>query len=719
MRSTLRNYLYVPVLAASTLFATHVAAASEGQCTIIRVVFEMEYKMLDSKFGLDHSAANDYMKDLIAGADEVFRRELGIGVEFVGALVRDAGEDYPINPNAKKDVLLKMFRDEWVGSNDDIVRDVAVLLSSWNEEGAGGLKGGLAYGGEICSQDNWSYAMCLSLNGSFPYPLVDQDPANRDITLFLHELAHVIGAKHTHELDTPVDNCGPLDDEENANDCSVLPGTIMSFCHMCPDGGPKLIKMYFCPENIQLIHDRLAYAPCLDRVPSTINATQDEATTLENTCVYIDALQNDHATCTLAEIDWVPTFSSQGGKVEISHNTGEFDRDRLLYYPPPGFTGEDKFVYFVTDTYGNQADGVVTVTVDPQTAERPDYLVLDASDNSIRRFHAVSHKPLGHVVVGNYSILVAPRSIAILPNGDILVGETANTKVGDYTLSWVLRFDGEDGVSKGVFFQDERLQKPEALEVGAVCVWILDGADGQIFRVDHEGKHTRLIVKPLEDVHAFDMVYDADNDKLWVSQLAHGAKELRAFDALDGTNLNVIDAAPYLNVPGALFVRADGILEVGDRQTGKVLCFDSATGTPAPFAIAAGNALAHEIGGAFEFCPGPDLPAASAAHALVATGGAFAVDDFSGNYKATIAHAWGDELVKPVAIAYRSVSPLIVPILGDLNNDGHVDRADLAGLLDRWGSADADGDLDRSGRVDGDDLAILLREWTGLRPRRS
>ena len=47
----------------------------------------------------------------------------------------------------------------------------------------------------------------------------------------------------------------------------------------------------------------------------------------------------------------------------------------------------------------------------------------------------------------------------------------------------------------------------------------------------------------------------------------------------------------------------------------------------------------------------------------------------------------------------------------DLNGDGHVDAADLAALLARFGSAGPIGDLDGSGLVDAADLTILLNAW--------
>ena len=51
-------------------------------------------------------------------------------------------------------------------------------------------------------------------------------------------------------------------------------------------------------------------------------------------------------------------------------------------------------------------------------------------------------------------------------------------------------------------------------------------------------------------------------------------------------------------------------------------------------------------------------------------------------------------------------------IVGDLNNDGLVNGADLAILLGAWGSSDPIADLSGDGEVGGADLSILLGNWT-------
>jgi len=52
-------------------------------------------------------------------------------------------------------------------------------------------------------------------------------------------------------------------------------------------------------------------------------------------------------------------------------------------------------------------------------------------------------------------------------------------------------------------------------------------------------------------------------------------------------------------------------------------------------------------------------------------------------------------------------------IIGDLNQDGFVNGADLSILLSAWGTADPVADLNGDGTVNGADLSIQLSNWTG------
>ncbi|MHC4832982.1 MAG: invasin domain 3-containing protein [Planctomycetota bacterium] len=67
--------------------------------------------------------------------------------------------------------------------------------------------------------------------------------------------------------------------------------------------------------------------------------------------------------------------------------------------------------------------------------------------------------------------------------------------------------------------------------------------------------------------------------------------------------------------------------------------------------------------------------------------------------------AFGDGEMPPV-------EPAACPAMGDLNQDGAVDAADLGVLMGSWGTCGGCvADLDGDGEVDGADLALLMTQW--------
>lgn len=67
---------------------------------------------------------------------------------------------------------------------------------------------------------------------------------------------------------------------------------------------------------------------------------------------------------------------------------------------------------------------------------------------------------------------------------------------------------------------------------------------------------------------------------------------------------------------------------------------------------------------------------------------------------------WADV---PLAAVVQSV--VEAPCLGDVNNDGAVNGADLAGMLGAWGTHDPKFDFNVDGNVDAADLGVLLGAW--------
>ena len=93
--------------------------------------------------------------------------------------------------------------------------------------------------GGVCGPKR--FAVCGSMSGYFPTPL-SPDRQNWDPFVFMHELGHLLGAIHTHEMSPPADLCGTdTDGDGEAGPCPETRGTIMSYCHTC-DGGIANIR---------------------------------------------------------------------------------------------------------------------------------------------------------------------------------------------------------------------------------------------------------------------------------------------------------------------------------------------------------------------------------------------------------------------------------------------------------------------------------------------
>ncbi|MHC4210888.1 MAG: M12 family metallo-peptidase, partial [Planctomycetota bacterium] len=128
---------------------------------------------------------------------------------------------------------LDQFQDYYEANMQDVERHTAHFLSGRALSGAGGV----AYLPGLCNGE-WAYGLSAHLNGSFPYPLEDNNPQNWDVVVVAHELGHNFGAPHTHSMDPPIDECA-------YGDCTGADeGTIMSYCHTC-DGGIANIVLIF------------------------------------------------------------------------------------------------------------------------------------------------------------------------------------------------------------------------------------------------------------------------------------------------------------------------------------------------------------------------------------------------------------------------------------------------------------------------------------------
>lgn len=104
----------------------------------------------------------------------------------------------------------------------------------------------------------------------------------------------------------------------------------------------------------------IAIAPVNDGPPV---ANTDNAGTYADTPVLIDVLAND------TDIDGDPlTISALG---DAGHGTVQIENGKVRYAPAAGYTGDDAFIYTVSDGAGGTAQGNVNVTVVPFQPDGP------------------------------------------------------------------------------------------------------------------------------------------------------------------------------------------------------------------------------------------------------------------------------------------------------------------------------------------------------------
>ena len=197
-------------------------------CTEMLMAIETDRELTVNRFGGSTEASGAYIGTLFAAINEIYVRDFDLPVA-VGFVRLWTGQD-PWNANSTT-AQLNQFQDYWNNNMRSVDRDLAHMVSARN------LGGGVAYLGVICSQIT-GYAVSANINGSFPFPIQDNNSNNWDLMVVAHEIGHNVGAPHTHDKNPQIDGCG-------TGDCSLAgAGTIMSYCHLC-SGGMRNIRMGF------------------------------------------------------------------------------------------------------------------------------------------------------------------------------------------------------------------------------------------------------------------------------------------------------------------------------------------------------------------------------------------------------------------------------------------------------------------------------------------
>lgn len=221
-----------------------------GACFVVTLAIDTDNRFLSDNFGGSTSMAQAYIETLVGSANVVYKRDANLTFKLVHTRFWETSDPWTDvdTPTAGveidwKDVRLEEFAAE-VNSNPAdpmALTGIAMCLS------AESLGGGVAMEiGGVCGPKR--FAVCGGMSGYFPTPL-SPDRQNWDPLVFMHELGHLLGAIHTHEMFPAADLCGlDTDGDGDAGPCPETRGTIMSYCHLC-DGGTANIDFRFHPTN--------------------------------------------------------------------------------------------------------------------------------------------------------------------------------------------------------------------------------------------------------------------------------------------------------------------------------------------------------------------------------------------------------------------------------------------------------------------------------------
>ncbi|MHC4946995.1 MAG: M12 family metallo-peptidase [Planctomycetota bacterium] len=204
-------------------------------CQSAEVAVETDWEFTNDLFGGDTDASAAYAATLFAAVSEIYRRELGRGLEVSFLRVWST----PSDPWTQAGAIAQLgeFQQYWQTQMITETRALAHFLSGRSLHSAGGV----AYLEGLC-EPNAGYGLSAHLNGSFPYPLAPS-AQNWDVVVVAHELGHNFGAPHTHGMLPPIDQCA------SGYCLGAASGTIMSYCHLCP-GGLANIQLEFHPRIV-------------------------------------------------------------------------------------------------------------------------------------------------------------------------------------------------------------------------------------------------------------------------------------------------------------------------------------------------------------------------------------------------------------------------------------------------------------------------------------
>jgi hypothetical protein len=325
-------------------------------CRTAVLAIETDAEYTANLFGGNVGAASAYVATLFGAVSAIYTRDLNVRLQIGYVRLWETAAD-PWT-GADTGAQLDEFRNYWNANMGGVYRHLAHFLSGR------GLGGGIAWLSVVC---NPSYGYAVSaINGYFPSPIVMNHGANWDLMVTAHETGHNFGAPHTHDMTPPVDNCAN-------GDCSVTPnGTIMSYCHLCPNGLAD-VRMEFHPRSInETILPFLASTCSLEGAPADGTSLWFDG---GNDYLSVPALGNSLPTNEVTVEFWQyaddawqrstfglnPDSVNNRFQAHVPWSDGRVHWDlgnigtggRLIYQPPVSIVGSWQHFAFVASQSGN------------------------------------------------------------------------------------------------------------------------------------------------------------------------------------------------------------------------------------------------------------------------------------------------------------------------------------------------------------------------------
>ena len=663
------------------------AGGQSTGCRTIRKAIDTDEELLANRFGGNTTACNGYIAVLVAAGTEIYKADLNIGIMLESVRLWDTPDPWS---GGWCGAVLDVFVEYWLENEEDTPRDLAHLIS-----GRGDLGCGIA--ASLSGLCDPLEAFCLSpVDGSFPYPLIDNNQNNWDIVVFTHEMGHLLGAYHTHQQSPIVDGCGN-GDCSNANE-----GTIMSYCHICQPGISN-IRLGFHPQTQDQMNNYIGNLPCTyEGNGEGVEGVNDEFLLDLDQAQVLDVLGNDQVlSCGGLSITDHDLLGSEGGMVQlIPADSSNLGRDALNYTPPSGFSGLDLVTYEASDQYGNSQTMEAAILVNAGILfgfvnGRPE--VVFEGDTIVVKVEGIGYQldvatvKLQMTNMGETTeLLMSP-----VPNSDLFTVELPELDCPG-TINWrvqaktrptqqgVLTYRTTSYVS-AIGFGLETFEEPEVeaewtvggdvnfITAGRWSVGVPDGfSDRNDPPIDFDESGRCFMTGPLSGNTDVDNGCTTLTSPAFESNFQTECTWAHWWHNGGGEDAGDVFTVEVTNNGGESWVTVDVFGPYTDSNGGWVQNAFRVSDFVTPN-------LTTQV--RFTAC---DVGEGSIVEAAVDTFGA-------------------------------GVCPGYEPIPGDLNFDGIVNALDLTILLGDWGNSDGGpGDANGDGSTDGSDLTVVLSAWTSL-----